>query len=1121
MGWLLAAVLAISSFIAALPNSALALDAIEITPDQSKLEITFRGEIYEGRGDRLQVESAPGDDGIAGRMAVRAATPGTNPGWVVFALRNTSDQAIERWLTAERYSLVGSGVLWPDLDAPRIEQVTPSIGFIPERLPNDQADIFRINLEAGQTITYVVELASDRFPRLYLWRPHVYQNEQRDRMLFNGVMLGITALLAIFLTAIFAANHKAIFPMAALVAWSVLAYLCIDFGFWHKLFQVTPQDNAFYRSAAEAMMAASLVIFLYTFLRVGVWHGWIRALFGIWILAQLGIVAISVLDPGLGASLARSSYVAVVALGSLVILYLVLRGQDRALALVPSWLLLVVWLFGAGLTVLGRLSGDVVVTGLIAGLVLIVVLLGFTVTQFAFRTIEPLYGSAPSELQVRSLAIDGAGAAVWEWNARRDEVAVSPIVEAALGLNVGELSARVNDWVQHLHPGDRERFRLMLLTLQEKNEGHIALEFRLRRSDSSYRWFELAGASVPNFESRALRCVGLLRDITDQKRSQERLVHDAVHDSLTGMPNRELFIDRLSCSVTRAQSDGGDRPAVILIDIDRFKNVNSAFGFIVGDSMLLTVARRLSRHLGPRDTLARVGGDQFAILLTQAGALTAVAMLAERIRRSLRSPMKIAGKEIILTGSIGIAGYDDEQRSHQDVLRDAENAMYRAKRAGTDRIEIFQSSMREDGDDRVALESELRRAIDRRQIQILYQPVVRLATSELAGFEALIRWEHPRLGLLNPSEFVPLAEGIDLIVALGGHVLDRAIREAARWHKVLPRDEDPLFVSVNISSRQLFRQDLVQEIRSILRREMIPRGCLKLEVTESLAMENPERAAEILEWLKDAGAGLAIDDFGTGYSSLAYLQRFAVDTIKIDRSLVHGNTDDESSGQIIVRSVVALAHELGHDVVAEGVETQEDAMFLRSIDCEFAQGFFYGEPLTERQVVDLLKMLARAERSSERRGFFRGGIARWASGEKKTPESENDEQGVANGGKNNVDGAIGQNGNGRGDHDRRQSKAHATRDAGVGGGVERRSQSAEPLGNARPPQRDVPGQGPNEMASAGHAGVRHPESGHGSANLGSTRFQKERAIEPAGSETVGSVKGFTRTGINRNNKGRG
>ena len=953
-----------------------ALDAISIGPNQDHIEITNRGVLYGGRGDRFQVETAPGPDGVAGRIGVSAVTPGTNPNWIVFALHNPTDKPIERWLIANRYTIVGSGLIWPDLDAARVATVTPSEGFRPERVDNDRADIFRITLEPGKTITYVAELTPARIARISLWNPLAYEQTQRSRTLFNGVLLGLTGLLAIFLTAIFAANHKAIFPTTALVSWCVLAYLCVDFGFWHKLFQLRADANAIYRAACESAVAASLVIFLYTYLRLRHWHGSLRLFFGLWMVGQLSLVGIAIIDPRLASTFARGSMLLIGVVGFLLIGFLSVRGQDRALALVPTWLLFLVWLFGAFVTLNGQLTGGMAVSGLVSGLVLLCILLGFTVTQFAFRSIEPVYGAAPDQVQARAQAIDGAGSAVWDWNARRDEIITGTVVEEALGLLPGELSSKSQDWLQHVHQADRERLELMMLSIKENNAGLIKIDLRMRRTDGSYRWFELEASSLPYAERRTLRCVGLMRDVTAAKRSQERLVHDAVHDNLTGMPNRELFLDRLRVAVTRAKIDADVRPTVMFIDLDKFRSVNSSFGFIVGDSLLLTVARRLAGSLGPQDTLARVGGDQFAVLLVNSVDPRNLAAIAERMRRSLRSEIKIAGQDIVLTGSIGIAVFDGKDGGATDLLREAEIAMYRAKRTGTDRIEIFKPEMRSERDERIAIESELRRALERRQLTIFYQPIVTLSTEELAGFEALVRWNHPKLGLLNPVDFIPVAEETDLIVQLGSQVLEQATFAAARWHRELPRSEAPLFVSVNVSSRQLFRQDLIQEFRNILGRSRIPKGCLKLEVTESLVMENPEQAIEVLDWLRAAGAGISLDDFGTGYSSLAYLHELPVDAIKIDRTFVQGLGEEAGSGPSIVRSIVNLADELQTSVVAEGVETPEDVAFLRSIGCEFAQGFYYGEPMSERDVISLLKVLRKSDRRVGKKGFFGAGKAR-------------------------------------------------------------------------------------------------------------------------------------------------
>ena len=979
--------LAVAWFILQAQTTAFALQPIVVGGDQDRIEITRLGDYYEGRGDRLQIETAPGTDGIVGRMAIKARTAGTNPSWMVFALRNATDKPIERWVTAERYNIIGSGLIWPDLDARRIELLTPSVGFVPERVKSDRADIFRITIDPGQTITFVAELSSERVPSLYLWNPVTYEQKQRDRSLFNGILLGVVGLLAIFLTAIYAANHKAIFPAAALVTWSVLAYLCIEFSFWHKLFQLRPDDNAIYRAAAEAACALSITVFLYSFLRAGAWRGFFRLLFGLWLLVQVAIVAGAVVDPRLAAMLARASLVPIAVVGSIVLLVLSLRGQVRALSLVPTWMLLLVWLFGASMTITGRLNGEIVQSALVAGLVLIVVLIGFTVTQFAFRGGDPLYGSSPSALQMRSLAIETSGTHVWEWNARRDEVLVSTGMESLLGLEEGSLSRRADDFLQHMHPQDRDRYRQTLVGLREKNGGPLHLEFRLKHADGAYHWFELEGASVPSADHKSLKCVGLIRETTDAKRAQERLVHDAVHDSLTSLPNRELFLDRLQVAMTQARHAGGQQPIVMLIGIDRFKSVNSAFGLIVGDGLLLTLARRLARHLGPQDTLARIGGDQFAVLVGKTQTPQEIALFAERVRRSLRTPVRISGKDIVLTGSIGIAGFDGRQATHHDLLRDAESAMHRAKQGGADRIEVFKPEMRSERDDRISIESDLRRAIDKGQLRIFYQPIIRLPHEELAGFEALVRWNHPQLGLMPPDEFIPIAEESDLISKLGSFVLQRASQDAARWQQELPRDDAPLFVSVNVSSRQLFRQDLVAEFRHIIGRQETAKGTLRLEVTESLVMENPEQAAEILEWLKSSGASLALDDFGAGYSSLAYLHRFPFDTIKVDRALLRSGTA-QATGRAIIKSIVTLAHELGKTVVAEGVETLDDAVFLRSIDCEYAQGFYYGEPMGEKDVLELLRLLRKSENDTQG-GWFGSRRRRSDKAAASAPQPEN------------------------------------------------------------------------------------------------------------------------------------
>lgn len=989
LGGLLAVMMAFACVLASqliTPQAAFAMKPIEVNPDQGRIEITTLGKLYEGRGDSIQIETAPGADGMTGRMSVSAVTQGTSPSWIVFALTNPTDKRIERWLTADRYTVVGSGSVWPDLDARRIESVTPSIGFLPERVESDRADIFRITLEPGQTITYVAEFSLDRFARLYLWKPLDYELRTSRRQLFNGVMLGLTGLMAIFLTAIFAANHKPIFPVSALVAWCALAYLCVDFGFFHKLFNLKPEGNAIYRAAAEAALASSLVVFLHVFLRLGLWHGLVRMLITVWLLAQFALIAVAIIDPRLAATFARLSFAFIGATGAGLVLFLAFKGQDRALSLIPTWILFLVWIFGASVMLSGQLAGDLVVSGLVAGLVLIVLLIGFTVTQFAFRSVEPIYGAAPTELQARSLAVDASGTATWEWNARRDEVKVSTVVENWLGLVSGDLNTRTDDFLKHLHPSDRERFRLALFALQERRDGRINCDFRIRQSDNSYRWFEINGAAVPGTDPRAFKCIGLLRDITDQRRAHERLLHDAVHDSVTGLPNRKLVLDRLEVAVARARAEQHIRPTMIVINMDKFTTLNSSLGLVLGDSLLLTIARRLQRHLGVNDTLARLGGDQFAILMLNDQPVTELAAHAERIRRSLRSPIKIAGQEVVLTGSLGISVYDGSDTSHEDLLKQAEIAMYRAKREGTDRIEVFSPEMRGEQDEWAATEAQLRTALDKGQVKVFYRPIVYLPTEELAGFEAQLLWDHPTLGKIDPTTILPSQDESDISVKLGAFALARATHASLKWQKEHKReDESPIFVLTRVPAKHLFRTESLQELRQVLGRPDVPKGMLKIVVSEQTALENPEISCEILERLRATGVDIALDQFGTGFTSLTYLSRLPVDALTIDPALVQLCSGEGHGDTSLLRAVVSVAREFGKSIISYGAETEAEAALLRSIGCEYAVGTYCGSPIAEMEVASILSFVRKSERKLKPQALFRTKSKRKSGADKDLP----------------------------------------------------------------------------------------------------------------------------------------
>jgi diguanylate cyclase (GGDEF)-like protein/PAS domain S-box-containing protein len=945
-GAIAAATLAIVLFA---PCAVRAVEAINVHSDTQAIDLTDAVDFQHTEGDRIQVSTAPGADGIIRRIEVRARAGGNY--WAVFALANNGDEQIDRLVVAAHYRMVGSGLLWPDLGLSRIVYITPSSGDPPERQDNAGADVFRITLDPGTVITFVAELRTDNLPQLYLWEPDAYKDKLNSLTLYQGIVIGIAGLLALFLTILFVVKGSVMFPAAAALGWAVLIYIGIDFGFWPKVFDLSSGAERIWRASGEAILAATLLVFLFAYLNLNRWHVRYSHITVGWLAFLGALVAVALFSPAVASGIARISLFLVAVLGFGLVIYLATHDFDRAVMLIPTWLLLVVWVIGAALTVLGLVTNDIVGPALLGGLVLIVMLIGFTVMQHAFAGGGMATGIV-SDIERRALALTGAGDMIWDWDVSSDKVFTSPETEAALGLKHGTLEGPAAKWLDVLHQADRDRFRATLDSVLEQRRGRVVQDFRMRTADGHYLWFALRARPVVGSDGEVVRLVGTISDVTEFKTAEERLLHDAVHDNLTGLPNRQLFLDRLKAMLGLAKSDAALRPTVLVIDIDRFKQVNDSVGMAVGDSILLTLARRLGRLIKPQDTLARLAGDQFGMILLSERDSARITAFAETIRKTLRAPITFRDREIFLTASIGLAlgGGDPEQA--EDLLKDAELAMYHAKRTGGDRIDVFKDAMRARKSDRLSVESDLRRALERDEITILYQPIVRLDDRAVAGFEALARWNHPKLGRLSPAEFINIAEETGLIVELGLFVLDRAARQLSTWQRAV-RHREPLFASVNVSSRQLLRHDLIQDLRTVLGRAPLARGSLKLELTESTVMENPEHATQMLHRIRELGAGLALDDFGTGYSSLAYLQRFPFDTIKIDQSFVRMST--KGTRPVILRSMIALAHDLGMDVVAEGAETDSDAIELFQLGCEYAQGFVFGEPMSAERARALLE----------------------------------------------------------------------------------------------------------------------------------------------------------------------
>lgn len=936
-----------------------ALEPINVTLDKPALDITNYVELRTEPGDRLQVSTAPGADGVVRRIEVRSSHPGAAESvWLVFALKNNTEEQIDRLLVTPFFRLAGSGLIAPDLGSSRITAISTDQGFAPDRETSQEADVYSITLDPRTVVTFIVELKTQNVPQVLLWEPNAYKDSINSYTLYRGIILGIAGLLALFLSILFVVRGTVMFPAAAGLAWAVLGYLCIDFSFWNRLFRVAAGNDQMFRAGAEVMIATTVIVFLYGYLNLNRWHVSYSHVAVASIVVLLGLLGVAVVDPVLASGIARVLIAGVAVAGAMLIAYLAAHGYDRAFMIIPTWIVFIGWVIAAGLTVTGGLVNDVVQPGLAGGLVLIVMLIAFTVMQHAFAGGSG-EGAGVSDVERRALALVGSGDMVWDWDVGRDAIWASPEAEDMLGLEPGSLEGPARTWLEHLHPQDRDRFRSTLDAVVEKKRGRISLSFRLKSEDGQFRWLSLRARPVIGADGEVARCVGTLLDITQSKNTEERLLHDAVHDSLTNLPNREIFLDRVG-ALLRPKTETNLRAVVLVLDLDRFKTVNDSYGLSVGDSMMLTMARRLARQVRPQDTVARLGSDQFGILLMSEQDPDRIAGFADTLRKALRAPVTFSENEIIVTASIGIAIHDGQPRKEDELVKDAELAMYHSKRLGGDRIEVFRPSLRQHSSDGVSLEADLQRALERNEIRVLFQPIVRVRDERIVGFEALARWDHPKRGRVQTAEFISLAERTGLIIPLGLMVLEKAARQLAQWQQQVPLDP-PLFVSVNVSSRQLIRHDLINDIKSVLSRVEIEPGTLKLEVTESLVMENPEYASKVLERIRELGAAIALDDFGTGYSSLSYLQRFTFDAIKVDQQFVRG---EGRSRALLLKTIIGLAHDLGMQAIAEGVESEAHVKELRALGCDMVQGYLYGQamnPEDARRALDRRPRLVAAQ----------------------------------------------------------------------------------------------------------------------------------------------------------------
>jgi diguanylate cyclase (GGDEF)-like protein/PAS domain S-box-containing protein len=552
-----------------------------------------------------------------------------------------------------------------------------------------------------------------------------------------------------------------------------------------------------------------------------------------------------------------------------------------------------------------------------------------------------------------ALAVHGANDGLWDWNLVSGQVYWSPRWRSILGLESNDISGDPNEWLMRVHPEDAARVQSTLKDHLSRGSGHFENEHRVRHTDDTYRWVLCRGAAVRNPAGVATRFAGSLTDITEAK----------LADALTGLPNRFLFLDVVERAIARVERKADYGFAILVLTLDRFRIVHDSLGAAAADRLLVAVARRLQAGLRATDvvtrdepgvTLARLGGDEFNVLVDDITDASDAVAVAERLRRALEAPFEIDGHQLFASARIGIAVSTTGYVKAEEILRDATIALNRASASSSVPYEIFDPEMRQKAMTRLTVETDLRHAIDNRNFEVHYQPIISLQSGRIAGFEALVRWRHPVRGLVQPNDFIGIAEDTGMIVDIDRLTMRESCRQMATWMSDYGAAA-PDVMCANVSSKQLADKELMTQIASTLDITGLMPGCLKLEITENAFIGDVPGAQHLLDRARALGVAWSLDDFGTGYSSLSFLHRLQVNTVKVDRSFVSAIGGPNGTGLAMVRAIVGLAHALGMDVVAEGVETAEQAAELRALGCEFAQGFFFSRAVDNRAAGRLIE----------------------------------------------------------------------------------------------------------------------------------------------------------------------
>jgi diguanylate cyclase (GGDEF)-like protein len=929
-----------------------------VTPETMVMEVGDLGTHVAAQRRNLQLEVPGTKEGSSAVLQLRGAGLGPDFNWTVLTIRNTGPEKRTFILAVDSQRLTASGML----QLRRFGSQLASVQWLPDGpqltpQASGTADAFRFDLEAGDGITVGLEgPAVLSGARIYDFG--AYTQRESSLAFLRGAALAVVMVLAFGILALFGIRSNRVFPVGSFFAFAVLLFIALEAGYcdsWAAWLQDRGYSLQYVRAVVESLLALATGFLLWglTSLNRRSWYA--EAPYALVLVGLAALVVFSFINPDQATRTARWAMLALVIAGFVVTL-LVSRGENRVMSnALLFWSAFLIWIFAAATAIMSEIHTPFWHAIILTGLTILVGLLGFAATRLAFAQ---GFLSKPylTDASRRSLALTGAQHYLWDWQPVDGVLDVGIELARSLGHKTEGLNPRnaARWFAAMLHPSDDMAYRKSLDLNTLPPNSFVEHELRLRDVKGEYHWFVLRARSLPGAAGLSSRLIGTLTDITRSKQSEDKLITESIHDPVTSLPTRALFMDRLEREIATPLAVPR---RVLMVGIERFKILNEGLGHELGDQLLLAAGQRLSNILRTDESVARLSGSRFAVMFVERVDGRSAAELADLILSRLAEPVKVMNQEVYLSACVGISLSSEDYRSAAVLLQQAETALHEAQSQGPRTVEEFHEEIEDDRASNMALEQDLRRAIDRAEIEVHYQPIVNLLTREVAGFEALARWRHPRRGLLPPSDFIGMAEQAGLINEVGNLVLAEAIRQMGIWQRVLTRNSS-VYMAINVSADQLSDTGFIDRVNALIAREGVLPYAVKIEITESVVMRYPERARQLVRRLRTMGIGVACDDFGTGFSNLASLRELAFDTLKMDRSFLADSALDGRGG-IILQSVVNMAHSLGMAVVAEGIESEEQARSLVALGCELGQGYVLGQPMPPREVHGMLAVLPR------------------------------------------------------------------------------------------------------------------------------------------------------------------